>query len=84
MLENVKVEENRVRISVNPLFYDINSIEIVKKEFGQISKIFQIKSNPITVLELQPKQKLKPEELEILGYEFYNHLLNAVKETRSE
>jgi len=80
----VVVEKDRVRVIINPVFYNFDAVKEVKKEFDQLSRNVVVdESSKITVF-MEPKQKASPEELETLGYEFYNHLLNAVKEFRSE
>lgn len=82
--KKVNVEGNRVQIFINPKFYDFEAVKLVKEEFEQVSDMVAADEKSMIFVEMQPKQKLKPEELEILGYEFYNHLLNATKEIRGE
>lgn len=79
-LGSVSVEDGRVKVFINPKFYDFEDVKRVKKEFEQVSNIIIADEKSKFCVVMKPKQELKPEEMDILGYEFYNHLLNAVKE----
>lgn len=78
-MQKVEVEENKVRIFINQSFYDIESVRRVKKVFEGIGKIITVEGKTITVVDIIPYQKMNTAEMEMIGYEFYNHLLDAVK-----
>jgi len=80
LAEKIKVNGNRVQLFINPKFYDFESVKKVKEEFEQVCHVVAADEKSRIFVEMQPKKNLKPEEMELLGYEFYNHLLNAVKE----
>lgn len=81
---NVRVEENKILLRVNKSFYDFETVENVKKQFEQIADVLTIDTKTDTLIEITPIQKLKSEEMEIIGYEFFNRLLNTIKEMRNE
>jgi hypothetical protein len=80
LLEKVKVEGNKVQLLINPAFYDFDSVVRVKKEFEQVSQVVAVDNKSVIFVEMKPLKKISPDEMEMLGYEFYNHLLNEVKE----
>lgn len=78
-MERVKVEKGKVEVTVNPAFYSKECVLKTKKVFSDFAKVSVKKSGDNILIVLKPKTKVGLEEI---GYEFYNHLLNAVKETR--
>jgi len=84
ILEKVKVENNMISLKINPAFYDGEIVSTVKNDFKKLSQIFVKKKEDLISVTLIPKEKLSKEEMKIFGYEFYNHLLNAIKELRGE
>lgn len=78
--ERIKIEGNRVHVSINCKFYNFEAVMKVKEEFEQVCKVVATDGKSNIIVEIQPKRKVKFEKLEILGYEFYNHLLSEVKE----
>lgn len=80
LLGKVKVEGNKVQLLINPAFYDFDSVVRVKEEFEQVSHVSVTDKKSVIFVEMKPRKKISPEEMEMLGYEFYNHLLNEVKE----
>jgi hypothetical protein len=82
--ERIKVEGNKVQLFINPKFYNFEAVKKVKEEFEQVCDVVAADEKSTIFVEMQPKEKVKFEELEILGYEFYNHLLSEVKEMGGE
>jgi len=80
-LERVDVEKGKVSISVNPNFYSYDCVKKTKKLFMKECKVWIKKRKDSIEVKLKPKSKKI--DLEILGYEFYNYLLNILKEMRT-
>lgn len=81
---NVRVEENKILLRINKSFYDFETVKNVKKQFEQIADVLTVDTKTSILIEIKPTQKLKSEEMEILGYEFFNRLLDTIKEMRNE
>lgn len=79
-MERVNVEKGEVSISVNPNFYSYDCVKKTKKLFMKEYKVWIKKRKDSIEVKLKPKSKKA--NLEILGYEFYNYLLNTLKEMR--
>jgi len=80
-LERVNAKKDEVRIEVNPNFYNIDCVRKTGKLFSESCKVSVRKTNDIIEVVLKPKSK--KENIGMLGYEFYNHLLNTAKEMRT-
>lgn len=78
-MEKVRVKKGKVEVSVNPVFYSKECVLKTKKVFSDFAKVTVKKTGDELVVLLEPKTKANIEEI---GYEFYNHLLNTVKEMR--
>jgi len=79
-LERIKVEGRKVKVEVNPAFYSHYCVQKTKERFKKICQVSVIKKDDMLIVTLKPNSKVN---LEILGYEFYNHLLSTAKEIRS-
>ena len=81
-MEKVKVKRGKVELNFNPKIYCYNCIIQTKKKFNKICRISIKKDSNNIKLVLIPKERNI--NLEILGYEFFNHALNTIKETTPE
>ena len=79
-MEKVKVEKGKVNVEINPNIYSYDSVLRTSEVFKKICRVKVKKSDGEIFVTLEPKVRGMP--LEILGYEFYNYLLNTVKEMR--
>jgi len=77
-LESVNVEKGKVSLRVNPNFYSIECVKRTKKMFLESCKISIKKRKDVIEVILKPKSRSV--DTKLLGYEFYNHLLNVLKE----
>ena len=75
------MERKEVRIEVNPNFYNMNCVKRTGKLFLGECKVLIKKRMDLIEVRLKPKSDKT--NLEILGYEFYNYLLNTLKEMRT-
>jgi len=80
-LERVKVKGREVRVEVNPNFYSYDAVLLTKKILANFCLVSIRKRDDVILVNLKPKPKMKI-NLETLGYEFYNYLLNSVKEMK--
>ena len=80
-MERVNVEKEEVSLSINPNFYNYDCVKRTKKLFLKDFNIVVKKTKDSIEVKLKPKSKKV--NLETLGYEFYNHLLNTLKEMRT-
>lgn len=81
-MEKLIVKRRNVELNFNPKIYCCDCIFQTKKKFDKFCKI-SIKEDLDNIkLVLIPKDKNV--NLEILGYEFFNHVLSVIKETTSE
>jgi len=80
-LEKVRVEGKEVRVEVNPRFYSYEAVLLTKKVLKGVCQVSVRRKEDVILVSLKPKPKMKI-NLETLGYEFYNYLLNNVKEMR--
>jgi len=80
-LEKVRVKGKEVRIEINPAFYSYEAVLLTKKILKDVCQVSVRKKEDVILVSLKPKPKMKI-NLETLGYEFYNYLLNSVKEMR--
>jgi uncharacterized FlgJ-related protein len=80
-LERVNIEKREVNVSVNPNFYNYDCVKKTKKLFLEECEVTIRKRKDSIEVKLKPKSKKI--DREILGYEFYNHLLNTLKEMRT-
>jgi hypothetical protein len=78
-LEKVKVRKNKVEVTLNRAFYNYESVLRTKKDFSRFAKVLIKKFDDKIVVVMKPKTKVG---LEKLGYEFYNYLLNMIKEMK--
>lgn len=80
-MERVNIGKKEVSISINPKFYSFDCVKRTKRLFLKDCKVLIKKGRDSIEVRLKPKsEKIN---LEILGYEFYNHLLNTLKEMRT-
>jgi hypothetical protein len=77
-LERIRVEGRKVRVDVNPKFYNYETVLKTANTFDGICKTSVKQFDDCIVVFLQPKSKKT--NIKNLGYEFYNHLLNTTKE----
>lgn len=75
------MEGKEVRVEVNPRFYSYEAVLLTKKVLKGVCQVSVRKKEDVILVSLKPKPKIKI-NLETLGYEFYNYLLNNVKEMR--
>lgn len=80
-MERVNVVKGEVNISINQNFYSWDCITKTKKLFLKECKVSIKKGQDSVEVKLKPKSKKV--DLEVLGYEFYNYLLNTLKEMRT-
>jgi hypothetical protein len=74
------VGKGEVSVSINPSFYCYECVKKTKELFSEECKVIIKKRKDLIEVKLKPKSKI---DLEFLGYEFYNHLLNTLKEMRT-
>lgn len=80
-MERVRVEGKEVRVEVNPKFYNYEAVLLTKRILKDVCRVSIRKKGDVILVNLKPKPKMKI-NLETIGYEFYNYLLNNVKEMR--
>jgi hypothetical protein len=80
---NVKIDEDlkEVEIQINPRIYGLEAVKKTSKIFSKVCRPTIITDLNGTYVFLKPKKGVKLNE--IMGYEFYNHLLNVVKEMKT-
>lgn len=79
-MEKVSVEGKSVEVKLNSKIYCYDCALKTKDAFKKLCRVFVKKNDDFIFVALKPKRKIKNTELEILGYEFCNHLLNTMKE----
>jgi hypothetical protein len=84
-LERKRKENKEIKIKINSKIYDYDCILRTRKVFEQFCEIGLKKELNNTVeVTLTPKPSLENSDVKNLGYEFYNLLLNSVKEMITE
>jgi hypothetical protein len=78
--EHVIVDKGRVRLNISPAIYDYFSIIKTREIFPKNLKISVKRDEHMLQVTIQPKVSMSRKELEIIGYEFFNHLLNTTKD----
>ena len=81
-MEKIKVEKGRVKVEINPNIYSYDSVVRTSKTLKKACNVKIKKSDEAIFVTIKPRTKGIP--LEVLGYEFYNYLLNTVKEMKVE
>lgn len=81
-VEKIIVKRRNVELNFNPKIYCYDCVLQTKKRFDKICKISIKKDSDNIRLVLAPKDKNV--NLEVLGYEFFNHVLSTIKETTPE
>jgi len=71
-MEKIKISKNEVLVSFNKQFYNEESIKQAVLDFKDICDVEEKDKG----LLLKPKQS---KDLDLLGYEFYNHVLGLMK-----
>jgi len=71
-MEKIKISKNEVLVNFNKQFYNEESIKQAVLDFKDLCEIEEKNQG----LLLKPKQN---KDIDLLGYEFYNHVLGLMK-----
>jgi hypothetical protein len=77
-------KSKQIKIKLNPQIYDYGCVLRTKKAFEKFCEI-SLDKTPENFIQitLKAKPKFKNIGTETFTYEFYNHLLNNIKETKT-
>jgi TRAP-type mannitol/chloroaromatic compound transport system permease small subunit len=76
---DVTVKDGKVEVEINKKIYDYKCVLKTKDAFKKDNNV-SIKKGDMIYVTIKPKKKVN---LELLGYEFFNHLLNTLKEMKT-
>lgn len=80
-MRNIHIDKfnHEVIVSVNQRIYSADYVMISAQAFTNTCWVYFDTGQIYTIVYIKPKNSLSHEELELLGYEFFNYLLGTIQ-----